>query len=80
MDIKEALLHPDEVFSTPKEVLDHMEFTKEEKIEILRSWAYDVNKCAAAEDEGMDVVDERIHLDEIHAALHELTGLGNVEQ
>ena len=51
MDIKEALLHPEEIFSTPKEVLGHPEFTKEQKIEILRSWAYEVNECTVAEEE-----------------------------
>ena len=80
MDIKQALLHPEEIFSTPKEVLGHPEFTKEQKIEILRSWAYEVNECTAAEDEGMPVGDEPIHLDAIHAALYELTGPGDVEQ
>ena len=30
MDIKEALLHPEEVFSTPKKVLDHPKFTKKQ--------------------------------------------------
>ena len=76
MDIKQALLHPEEMFSTPKEVLGHPEFTKEQKIEILRSWAYEVNECTAAEDEGMicEDDDEPIHLESIHAALHELIG------
>lgn len=80
MKIKEALLHPGEIFSTPKEVLDHSEFTKKQKIEILRSWAYDVNECTVAEEEGMVCEDEPIHLDEIHAALHELIGTSDVEQ
>ena len=31
MDIKEALLHPGEIFSTPKEILNHPEFTKKQK-------------------------------------------------
>jgi hypothetical protein len=81
MDIKQALLHPEEMFSTPKEVLGHPEFTKEQKIEILRSWSYEVNECTAAEDEGMvcEDDDEPVHLDEIHAALHELTGTSDVE-
>ena len=79
MDIKQALLHPEEMFLTPKEVLDHSEFTREQKIEILRSWAYEVNECTAAEDEGMIVGDEPIHLDAIHAALHKLTGTSDVE-
>lgn len=78
MDIKEALLHPEEVFSAPKKVLDHPEFTKEQKVEILRSWAYEVNECTAAEDEGMACKDEPTHLDEIHAALHELIGTSDV--
>ncbi len=81
MDIKQALLHPEEMFLTPKEVLDHPEFTKEQKIEILRSWAYEVNECTTAEEEGMvcEDVDEPVHLDEIHAAIHELIGTGDVE-
>ena len=74
MDIKQALLHPEEMFSTPKEILDHSEFTKEQKIEILRSWACDIREILVAEEEGMACKDESIHLDEIHAALHGLTG------
>lgn len=80
MDIKQALLRPEELFSTPKEVLNHPEFTKEQKIEILRSWAYEMNERAVAQEEGMVAGDEPIHLDAIHAALHELTGKSNVEQ
>jgi hypothetical protein len=82
MKIKEALLHPEEVFSTPKEVLDHPEFTKNQKIEILRSWAYEVNECTVAEEEGMvceDEPDEPVHLEEIHAAIHELIGTSDTE-
>lgn len=74
MDIKEELLHPEGIFSTPKEVLDHLELTKEQKIEVLRSWVYEANECTAAENEGMVVRGEPIHLDAVHAALHELTG------
>jgi len=79
VDIKEALHRPVTVFSTPKEVLDHPELTKEQKIEILRSWAYDVIESAVAKEEGMVCEDEPIHLDEIHAALHDLTGRLDVE-
>ena len=81
MKIKDALLHPEEVFLTPKEVLDHPEFTKEQKIEILRSWAYEVNESTVAEEEGMICEDdnEPVHLDEIHAAIHELIGTSDVE-
>jgi hypothetical protein len=79
MDIKEALLHPEEIFSTPKEVLGHPEFTEEQKIGILRSWAYEVNECSVAEEEGMVGNDESAHLHEIHAALHELIGTSDVE-
>ena len=74
MNIEEELLHPEEIFSTPKEVLDHPELTKEKKIEILRSWVYEANECTAAENEGMAVRDEPIHLDAIYTVLHELTG------
>ncbi len=74
MDIKEALLHPATVFSTPEEVRNHPELTKEQKIEILLSWAYDISEILVAEEEGMACEDEPIHLDEIHAALHGLTG------
>ncbi len=80
MKIKEALLHPEEVFLTPKEVLDHPEFTKKQKIEILRSWAYEVNEYTVAEEEGMVCGEDKpIHLDEIHAAIHELTGTSDIE-
>lgn len=80
MDIKEALLHPEEIFSTPKEVLGYPEFKKEQKIGILRSWAYEVNECTVAEEEGMVGNDDKsVHLHEIHTALRELIGTSDAE-
>lgn len=52
-DLKKAMLDPGSVFSSPEAVRDHPALTNEQKIEILRRWAYDASELAVAEEEGM---------------------------
>lgn len=52
-DLEQALLDPSSVFSSPEAVLSATTFTENEKIEILRRWAYDARELAVAEEEGM---------------------------
>jgi hypothetical protein len=53
IDLEKARLDPGSVFSSPEELNDHPGLTKEQKIEILRRWAYDASELAVAEEEGM---------------------------
>lgn len=78
VDLEKALLDPGSVFATPEQLRDHFGLRREQKIEILRRWAYDASELAVAEEEGM-VGGEPSHLARILAALHALTGGYDVE-
>jgi len=53
IDIERALIDPDAVFASPREVLEHDGLSTEQKAEILRRWASDAAQIALAVDEGM---------------------------
>ena len=53
IDIERVRLDPGSVFSSPEELRDHPGMTRDQKIEILRRWAYDASELAVAEEEGM---------------------------
>jgi hypothetical protein len=53
IDLDKARLDPGSVFSSPEELMDHPGLKREQKIEILRRWAYDASELAVAEEEGM---------------------------
>jgi hypothetical protein len=50
---EKAKLNPSSVFDTPEEVTASSDFTLEQKVEILRNWAYDANELLVAEEENM---------------------------
>ena len=78
IDYQKALLDPASVFSTPEELLDRADLTRDQKIEILRRWEYDASEVAVAEEEGM--VDGRpLMLRRVLLALDKLTGGIDVE-
>ncbi len=52
-DIEKAMLNPTTVFRTPDEVLLREDLSREQKIEILRRWAYDARQLEVAEEENM---------------------------
>jgi hypothetical protein len=52
IDLRKALLDPTVVYENPIEVVDDASLTREQKIEILRSWEYD----ARARPEMFDLV------------------------
>jgi hypothetical protein len=78
LDLEIALLDPGSVFSDPEELRDHRDLTREQKIELLRRWAYDASELAVAEEEGM-VGGELSQLSRILAVLDDLTGGFDVE-
>jgi hypothetical protein len=53
IDLQRALLDPGSVFTSPRDVLQRDELSREQKIEILRRWEYDAAECAVALEEGM---------------------------
>jgi len=53
VDVQRALLDPGAVFTSPREVLQSDELSREQKIEILRRWEYDAAGYAVALEEGM---------------------------
>ena len=53
LDIQAALRGPAGIFSSPEEVTAHPALTREQKIEILRIWAYDADEEQVATEEGM---------------------------
>ena len=70
-DIEKALLNPSSVFSTPEEVLEAKDLSRDQKIEILRSWEYDARQLQVAEEENMG--GQRVNmLDRIINALRRL--------
>lgn len=78
VDLEKAFLDPGSMFATPEQLHDYPGLTREQKIEILRRWAYDASELAVAEEEGM-VGGEPSHLARIVSALHALTDGYDVE-
>lgn len=78
IDVNQALLDPTSVFAHPKDVLSCQELKREQKIDILRRWAYDAKELETASDESMTAVHGFDHLEEVLKALHQL-GAGLVK-
>lgn len=70
-DIEKARLDPTTVFRAPEDVLRRADLSREQKIDILRRWAYDARELEVAADEGMPATQPDI-LDQILHALHVL--------
>jgi hypothetical protein len=51
--LRQALLDPTSVFADPEAVVRAPDLTDEQKIEILRRWAYDARELQVAEEENM---------------------------
>jgi len=76
--LDQALRDPESIFENPEAVAEHPSLTLEQKIEILRSWEYDVAEVAVAEEEGMQGP-ENILLQRILLVLARLTHGRDVE-
>ena len=70
-DYEQALKDPASRFGTPGELLKRDEFSREEKIEILKRWDSDARQLMAASDENMPG-GEPPQLQAIHDALRQL--------
>lgn len=78
--IKQAMLDPSQVFSSPADVLAADGLEREDKIEILRRWEYDAHEIQVADEEGFEGPGAGQLLDEIVSALHSLGTGPDVER
>jgi hypothetical protein len=69
-----AQINPAGVYKSPRELCADITLTKEEKIQILKSWSYDEREISVAEEENMQNYSNRENniLDEINKCLIEL--------
>lgn len=74
INFEQAKLDPANYFKSPMQVIKNKDLSREEMIEILRSWEYDERELAVAEEENMPVrgSEERNQLDKILKALLQL--------
>ena len=78
-NLDQALLDPGSVFESPEALLGTEALSQEQKIELLRRWAYDANESAVALEEGMPDGESDL-LRRILLALEQLTGGIDTEQ
>jgi hypothetical protein len=79
VDVEKALLDPGSVFKTPDEVLADNDLSREQKIEILHRWEYDVRELQVAEEEGMEGP-QPVSLDAVLRALRSLGASADTER
>lgn len=75
MDIEKAILNPRSAFECPADVLNEQSLSREQKIEVLRRWEYEIREIEAAEDNNMGGGPSHL-LYEILMILHRLTARG----
>jgi hypothetical protein len=81
IDVKKALLDPSTVFHKPDEIVENNELSREEKIEILRRWEYDVRELQVADEESMTAPrPERVTLDAVLEALRAVGAPADLER
>jgi len=82
VNVEKALLNPEAVFKKPQEVVERHDLSREQKIEILRRWAYDVRELQVADDESMTTKkpqEPAVTLDAVLNALRSLGASADVE-
>lgn len=72
IDVEKAKLDPTAVFAHPRDVLANKSLTREQKIDILRRWAYDAREIEIADEENMGGRPIDDALDEVLKCLKEL--------
>lgn len=77
IDVEKAMHDPAAIFARPENVIN-APLTKQQKIAILKSWAYDVRELEVAEEEGM-VGTTRSSFHQILESLNRLVGEVDVE-
>ena len=80
VDVKKALLNPSAVFERPEEIVQSNELSRDQKIEILGRWEYDVRQLQVADEESMTAPrPEPVTLDAVLKALRALGAPADVE-
>ena len=78
MKFEEAKLNPAANFKSPQEVVSYNEFSRNQKIEILKRWEEDARLMEVADEEGMPGPQTKL-LQPIREALHSLNYWPNPE-
>ena len=71
INFKQALLHPDSVFSSPQELRDYPGLSRKQKIKIFRNWASEAKTTEKHDVESMRF-ERRPKLNEILHALSDV--------
>ena len=79
IDVEKAVLDPGLVFKTPDDVLAEKDLSREQKIQILHRWEYDVRELQVAEEEGMEGP-QPVSLDAVLRALRSLGAPADTER
>jgi hypothetical protein len=72
IDVEQAKLDPTSIFAHPRDVLANQALSREDKIDILRRWAYDARELEVADEENMGGAKAGASLDEILKCLNQL--------
>ena len=80
IDFEKAQLDPSLVFTTPDELIRRNDLSREQKIEILRHWDYDIRELQVADEENRRGKGPRVTLDAVRRALRDLDALGKTER
>jgi hypothetical protein len=73
-DVDKALLDPAAVFKTPQQVIEANDLSRQQKIEVLRRWEYDVREIQVLDDESTTAKES--HTVTLDAVLNALRSLG----
>jgi hypothetical protein len=79
INLKQALIDPASIFSSPQALLLDEEITRDQKIVILKRWESDVREIFVAEEENMQGKDVLKTFEAIRGALHTLDATINLE-
>ena len=78
-DVDKALLDPAAVFKTPQQVIEANDLSRQQKIEALRRWEYDVSEIQVLDDERTAKESHTVTLDAVLNALRSLGAPIDVE-
>jgi hypothetical protein len=80
VNVEKALLNPSTIFKQPRDVVERGDLSRDQKIEILRRWEYDIRELQVADDESMTAKEPSvITLDVVLNALRSLGAPADVE-
>jgi hypothetical protein len=81
MDDKKTQGDPSTIFKMPQEVVDRKDLSREQKVEILRRWEYDMRELQVADEEGMPATEAQpVTLDAVLNALRALGEDSDIER